>query len=168
MFLLRTATFSQHILILYSPKVTIMLFIIYLVASVALQGMAEASGSPGFHRRDHDPAKDIHLGTPGSLDEFFERMGTHSSDWFPVEPAGQDDLQQEPLSDQPDGRLDRREGKCEGKTGVEYYACEALPNRWYTYAAGGAAIVYFGPRILDGWLDDAARFYYNGFNFGAR
>lgn len=142
---------------------------IFLLASTLMNGMSGASESGRFYRRMHNPERDIHLGSLRSLDDFFERLGTNSSDWEVV-------LQETPLGPEESpfgshssrGVSSRQDDKCGDKTGIEYYVCEALPHRAFVWVAGALVIVYYAPRIMDSYLDNLARLIHGGINLAGR
>ena len=150
----------------------------YLVASLLFQGMANAEETGHFQRRGFNAERDVYLGTLRSLDDFYERMGTNSSDWEMLEHEQPELLSRTPAWDLPGVSKSARTGaallarddddKCADKDGISYYVCEALPHRYFIWIAGTAVVIYYTPSLLDSFLDDVAKLIGNGINMQAR
>lgn len=154
-----------------------MRYVQYLLASMAFHGLGDAvTSGPQFNRRKFDSVRDVHLGTLRSLDDFYERLGTNTSDWEIFQEEHPEPLTERAYWDDPaslkrsarTGLMSRQDDKCASKTGIEYYVCEALPNRAFIWTAGIAVIIYWAPDLIDKFLDSCARLYFNGINMGAR
>jgi hypothetical protein len=118
--------------------------------------LATLASADFFTARDIDQGDNIDLGQLDDVAFLYSIIGhdvsSNTSSWTDITPV--ETLDVEELSDiQSVGTgLVKRENYCDKQAGITRMVCDNVPSREWFWAAGGPAIVWYAPDIIDKWM----------------
>lgn len=133
-------------------------FLMSLMAAACLAS-ADVAHTPAS--RNFADGRDIDIGTFSTMESFFNMVGTTVADWAEIDYAQELELElaTQDHKHSATNAISGRQNDDQCPADLNFYnrfACQNIPERINWWAVGGPLLVYYGPTLIENWLNSIA------------